>query len=298
MSTTPLHIVLTFDDRYWAPAYALMRSICLFTTRRKDLVFHLFTSAIGPDHREVLERIATEFGASQTFYDIPKDPNFAPLAQRVRQSGQFPNIVYARILVAQILPPEIERLIYFDCDMLVRVPIERLYDMDMAGFPLAAVPDYVGAQIVTRRNLVDPRGIFDPATRYFNSGLLLIDLAKWRELKLVTRFEQMIADGTLAKIYFDQDVLNLLFKDNWLELDRFWNLLDPRPIHEQLNPNVLHYTGRKKPWLYRSKVAFARLYRHAMTNDIFYRYMLERVPAWRRPFIRFVERFNRRYGAR
>ena len=38
--TGPIHIVLTFDDNFWAPAYAVARSICL-STRRRDLVFHL-----------------------------------------------------------------------------------------------------------------------------------------------------------------------------------------------------------------------------------------------------------------
>jgi lipopolysaccharide biosynthesis glycosyltransferase len=297
MTTTPIHIVLTFDDRYWAPAYALMRSICLFTYRRKDLSFHLFTTSISPEHRSALEQIAAEFGATQTFYDIPQNPHFAAIAQRVRQSGQFPNVVYARILVTHILPAEIERVVYFDCDMLVRVPIERLYDMDMQDYPLAAVPDYVGVQIFTRRNLIDPRGIFDSAMRYFNSGMLLIDMNKWRAMNLAQQFERVIDDGTLARIYYDQDFLNLTFKDNWLELDWAWNLLDPRPLHEQLNPHVLHYTGKNKPWLYKPKVAFARLYRHAMTNDIYYRYMLERAPAWQRPIIGFVERMNRRTGA-
>ncbi len=294
--TTPIHVLLALDDKYWAPAYAVMRSICLFTFRRQDLRFHLFTSGLRPDHLDVVQAISREFGATQIFYDIPHHPVFAPIADKVRQSGQFPNIVYGRVLAAQILPPDVERLIYLDCDMMVRVPIERLYDMDMQGFPLAAVPDYAGAQIMTRRSMVDPRGIFDPAMRYFNSGLLLMDMGKWRTLKVDEQFRRAIDDGTLAKIYYDQDFLNLSFRDNWLELDRFWNLLDPKPAHESLNPNVLHYTGERKPWFVNQTVAYARLYRHVMTNEVFYTYLVERRPAWQQPLIRWAERLNRRIG--
>lgn len=297
MPASPIHIVLTFDDRYWAPAYALMRSVCLFTFRRKDVVFHLFHRTLSAEHRAALETIHTEFGASQIFYDIDAHAGFVSIAKRARYNPRLSNIVYARILFAELLPADVTRLLYLDCDMMVRAPIERLYEIDMQGFPLAAVPDYVGVQIMTRRSVIDPRGIFDAAMRYFNAGLLLIDMNQWRQMNILERFEAAIADGTLARIYYDQDFLNLTFRENWLELDTYWNLLDPRPSHEVLNPHILHYTGKKKPWLYKPLVAFARLYRHVMTNDVYYRYMIERVPAWLRPFIRFVERINKKTGA-
>ncbi|MEQ1769437.1 MAG: glycosyltransferase family 8 protein [Devosia sp.] len=297
MAQTDIHIVVTFDDRYWAPAFALMRSVCLFTFRRKDLVFHLFHRTISDPHRQALDRIATEFGARLVYYDIDRNAAFTSIAARARYNKRLSNIVYARILFAQLLPADVSRLLYLDCDMLVRVPIERLTEMDMAGYPLAAVPDYIGAQIMTRKSLKDPRGIFDAAMRYFNAGLLLIDMDKLRGLDILGQFEAAIDSGLLDKIYYDQDFLNIAFRDNWLELDRFWNLLDPRQSHEVLNPSILHYTGNRKPWLYKPKVAFARLYRHVMTNEVYYAYMLERAPAWQRPFIRLVERANLRTGA-
>jgi lipopolysaccharide biosynthesis glycosyltransferase len=294
--TSPIHIVLTFDDRYWAPAYAMMRSLCLFTFRRKDIRFHLFHRPITPGHWAWIEKIHTEFGAEIISYDIDANRTFTSIAKRAHYNARLSNIVYARILFSELLPAEVERVLYLDCDMMARAPIERLYDIDMQGFPLAAVPDYVGAQIMTRRSLIDPRGIFDPAMRYFNAGMLLIDMVKWRQMDILGKFEQAITDGTLAKIYYDQDFLNLTFRENWLELHQFWNLHDPRPSHMALNPHLVHYTGDKKPWLIMPKVAFARLYRHIMTNPVYYQYLRERSPAWQQPFIRFVERRNKITG--
>ena len=62
--TAPIHIALTFDDNFWAPAYALMRSVCLFTRRRRDLVFHLCHRTLLPAHQTDLEGIAEEFGGT------------------------------------------------------------------------------------------------------------------------------------------------------------------------------------------------------------------------------------------
>ena len=298
MSSSSIHIALTFDDRYWAPAYALMRSICLFTYRRTDLNFHLLHRPLTPAHRAVLERIPTEFGASQTFYDLDGNQTFTSIDARARRNKRLSNIVYARILFAQLLPETVDRLLYLDCDMLVRVAIEKLYDIEMQGFPLAAAPDHGGHSFMTRRDLIDPRGLFDPAMRYFNAGLLLIDMPAWRRMDILGRFEAAITDGTLNKIYYDQDFLNLTFRDNWLELHPFWNLLSPVSAHRSLNPHILHYTGRRKPWLPGQDVPFARVYRHAMTLEIYYRYLLETAPAWHRPWIRLIERYNKRFGVR
>jgi len=286
-----IHVALTFDDKYWAPAYATMRSICTSTERRKDLVFHLLHRPLSAEHEETLRRIETEFGAHLDFHLVDKDDRFTSLLARAPHDAR-PSIMYARLLLASVLPADAERVVYFDCDMLIRAPIERLAELDLEGKALAAAPDYLGQLIMTGRDLIDTRGIFDPAMRYFNSGLLVIDVAKWRAAKVVDRFEEKMADGTMQELYFDQDLLNLIFRGDWLELSQLWNFIDPRPWHEQLNPHVLHYTGLRKPWQIRKGAAFARVYRYTMTNDVFYRYLAERSPAWLRPFVRLAKRFN------
>jgi len=287
MPLRPLHLVLNFDDNYWAPAYATMRSVCLYTSRCDDLHFHLLHGRLTDGHRDILDWITAEFGAPISYYDLTDDALLATMPPRPNHRHRLPNIVHGRILVAELLPLHVERALYIDCDMLVRVPIERLIESDMGGKPLAAVPDYLGAQIIASTDMIDRRGLFEVWMRYFNAGLLLIDVAAWRTMRLAERLAESVADGTLARLNFDQDFLNIAFRDNWLELDRNWNFLDPRPLHETLNPNILHYTGRKKPWGIRAPVAFARLYRRVMTRRVYFRYLHERAPSWQRPLIRY-----------
>ena len=65
---SPIHIVLAFDDQYWAPAYAVMRSVCLFTFRRKDMRFHIFhRAADGATIGGGSSRSSSEFGAELDF---------------------------------------------------------------------------------------------------------------------------------------------------------------------------------------------------------------------------------------
>lgn len=79
----------------------------------------------------------------------------------------------------------------------------------------------------------------------------------------------------LRRIFHDQGVLNIAFKNNWLMLDSRWNYLDPTGLALSLDPHVLHYTGKLKPWRWRSRAAYARHYRRVMTRSVFAQYQRE-----------------------
>ncbi|MFD2648162.1 glycosyltransferase family 8 protein [Devosia albogilva] len=284
MSSVPaIHIALTFDDNFWAPAYATMRSVCLFTKRKQDLVFHLCHRTLSPGHHTDLAAIADEFPVHLRWYDLDQSEMFRDVARRMPENRRLSNIVYARLMLDQLLGSEVERVLYLDCDMLVRDDIAALFDIDLRGKAIAAVRDTMGAFIAGGRDLKNNRDIFDAADYYFNAGMVLIDIAKWREADVIGRMEEAHRTGVMQRIYYDQDLLNLVFKDNWLKLDWRWNTIDARHAHEGLDPAILHYTGERKPWGIFSTmlqtVAFARLYRHVMTNELFYRFARHR---WRR----------------
>jgi lipopolysaccharide biosynthesis glycosyltransferase len=267
-----IHIALTFDDFYWAPAFGTMRSICLTTRRRADLVFHLCHRGLSEAHKADLKAITTEFGARLFYYDIDKNALCASVMKRAPYNRRLTNIVYARLLFDKILPEGIERLVYLDCDMMVRAPIENIAEIDLESFPIAAVAEPYAMGIKHRRDMKLNRDIFDPADPYFNAGLIVIDMKGWRDAMIIEKLEAMLSDGTMARLYYDQDFLNIIFVNNWLKLDQRWNIVDPRWPHQALNPFLLHYTGRHKPWNLWSHVAFASNYRHTMTNKLFYHY--------------------------
>jgi lipopolysaccharide biosynthesis glycosyltransferase len=272
-----IHIALTFDDFYWAPAFGTMRSMCLATRRRADLVFHLCHRGLTDAHKADLEAITAEFGSQLHFYDIDRNELCASVMKRAPYNRRLTNIVYARLLFDKILPAGITRVTYLDCDMMVRAPIELIAEIDLKGHPIAAVDEPHAPGIKHRRDMNLNRDLFDPADPYFNAGLIVIDMEGWRRARIIEKLEKFLADGTMARLYYDQDFLNIIFVNNWLRLDQRWNWVDPRWPHEPLNPFLLHYTGRDKPWNLWSHVAFARTYRHTMTNKLFYHYWRLRI---------------------
>ena len=277
MSDRPIHIALTFDDNFWAPAYALMRSICLSSRRPEDLVFHLIHIGLAPHHRQTLELIADEYPARLLHIDLAHHAAYRDFVALLPMARPFTPVIYARLLLDRLLPPEVERVVYLDCDTYVRGPIETLSELDLKGHPIAAVLDPGRHKAMLGRDFRQNRELFSFNFAYFNSGMLVIDRAAYGQADLPAQTRRLHDSGALARIQYDQAILNLAFKDNWLPLDFRWNLIWPWPAHEVLEPQILHYTGHRKPWNLIPSAAFANAYRHTMTNDIFYAFWRERL---------------------
>jgi len=292
----PIHIALTFDDKYWAPAYTTMRSICLVSRRRENIVFHLLHFGLSEGHRQDLEAITAEFGSKLVFYDLDNDE---VLSRRIDalpkvRARLLNKIVYVRLFLTDLLPADAKRIIYIDCDMMVRVPIEELADLDLQGHPLAAATDPYRTGFQSRRNLA-PTHWFDTTEYYFNAGLLVLDRDKVAEVDIVAKVLSIVTPEEFAGLYYDQEMLNIAFRNDWLMLSVMWNFQNPSQPHEAINPHIIHYTGGNKPWLFRRKTAFKHMYRYMMTNEYYHRFMRERI-ARRLPFLKPFLRLERPQG--
>jgi lipopolysaccharide biosynthesis glycosyltransferase len=277
VSTGKIHVALTFDDPFWAPAYAVMRSASLASRRPADLVFHLFHLGLTAAHRAQFDAITTEFGGVIADYDLGSNAVYADFVRDLSIAPPFTSVIYTRLQLDALLPKEVERVVYLDCDTFVRGALDDLAELDLKGKPIAAVLDAGRHKMMLGRDLRQNLDLFSYQFGYFNSGVMVIDRVVYGRADLPGRTRAYHADGTLKRIQYDQAVLNLVFKDNWLPLDFRWNLICPWPAHEVLEPQILHYTGYKKPWRLYSRTAFAAAYRHAMTNAVFYRYWRERM---------------------
>lgn len=289
-NTNQLHIALAFDQNFWAPAYATMRGICLATHRRSDLVFHLCHPELRPGTVEDLSRIAAEFGATLIHYDITQDAEYRRAAAELPHTKYISEVMYARLFFDRIIGPSVSRLLYIDSDILVRWPIEQLIGSDLSGQTIGAVKDPHALVSSNHRDGNRDRDLFDPADPYFNSGVLLIDLDRWRAEDIPGRLRSLESDGTLKRLINDQQVLNYLFKNSWIQLDLSWNTLAAGVAMEALDPKAVHYTGIDKPWNLVSFVPFRRIYRHVMTNAVYYRYARERIAR------RWINRVRRLVG--
>ncbi len=268
-----IHIALAFDEKFWAPAYATMRSVCLTTHRRKDLVFHLCYPGLSQEGIEQLDKISSEFGAQVIHHNIKDNSEYQYFAKSLPFTRHISSVAYARMIFDHILDKEIVRVVYLDCDLLIRAPIEKLYELDIESYPIAACKDAHGMRWSNGRDVASDYDLLDPADSYFNSGVLVIDMNAWRKMDMVKSLMELEKNGALPRLNNDQQILNHMFANNWKHLDIRWNVLGVNRAIEALDPYIVHYTGPNKPWNLISFLPFARVYRHVMTNELFYRYM-------------------------
>ena len=153
-----------------------------------------------------------------------------------------------RLLIADILPANVDKILYFDSDMIINLDVKELYDLNTQGKPLAAISEFdIGIkheEMYWAHNLVTSGML--KYTEYFNSGVLLIDLKYWRENQnLIEEGLNYIANNTNCD-YFDQDVLNYCFGKNYLHMPAKYNCWIPfeRRVTSDIKPAVYHYVSQ------------------------------------------------------
>ncbi|TCK28825.1 lipopolysaccharide biosynthesis glycosyltransferase [Ancylobacter aquaticus] len=196
-------------------------------------------------------RLSTSYGrANIVFVDMSDDMGRHFAARPVNH--HLSRTAYARILMPLSLSEATGRLLYIDCDTLVNASLAPLATLPMQGFALAAVDDI--ARQVPERHAKRNRDIGLPDTmRYFNSGVLLIDLEAWRAQRLTDRTIDFINDHPTLPM-MDQDALNGALRGEWLPLDESWNLhrrlekgayTDDPAIWADVR--IIHFIGQVKP---------------------------------------------------
>ncbi|MDB5023995.1 MAG: glycosyl hydrolase [Mucilaginibacter sp.] len=148
---------------------------------------------------------------------------------------------YFRLLIADIIPKNIDKAIFLDSDLIVTGSLEELISLDLKNNYLLAInePNFVGMDVLNKIGI--------PAKTYFNAGVMILNLKAWRENN-VTQDLVLTAKKYMDKlIWWDQDVLNIYFFNKWGELAPQYNTKEIKKRLDVL-PVIIHYAGESKPW--------------------------------------------------
>lgn len=163
---------------------------------------------------------------------------------------------WARLLAGSVLSSDLDRVLYLDGDVLVRRSIDDLVTVDLGGAIVGACPDYWGQFHALRDPVFRSVSLAPPATGYFNSGVIVVDLTLWRSEGVEERAFGAVdaTDGELVNA--DQDALNAAVWDRWTPLDWLrWNYPGTRVGPLTGNAHIVHFFGDHKPWRRVSPVA-------------------------------------------
>jgi lipopolysaccharide biosynthesis glycosyltransferase len=104
---------------------------------------------------------------------------------------------------------------------------------------------------------------------YFNAGIMLIDVARWRSDDIAARALTYLRQYRRQVYFWDQEALNATLVGKWTKLDQRWNwsprfdrieFHDPDFGHAEKSPWIVHFSGALKPWHFEGKSAPFELY--------------------------------------
>lgn len=155
--------------------------------------------------------------------------------------------IYFRIFIPSLFPAY-KKAIYLDSDVVVLGDISELYFTELGNNLLAGVSDEV---IASRKEFIDyaELGVGIKYDRYFNSGMMLMNLELMREMDIEGVFANMLNTYDFKTVCPDQDYLNVICKDRVLYIDKGWNKMALDDSYDGV-PKIIHYNNFSKPWLY------------------------------------------------
>ncbi|PKA65856.1 putative galacturonosyltransferase-like 9 [Apostasia shenzhenica] len=266
-----VHIAMTLDLHYLRGSVAAVHSILHHSGCPESIFFHFVANAYGPGGAEDLSGTIRAVFPSLRFraYRFREDRVRRLISASVRSALESP-LNYARNYLGEVLDPCVRRVIYLDSDILVIDDVRHLWDAAAAALAAApeaviAAPEYCHANFTryfTASFWKGRRGrTFHGRRRrpcYFNTGVMVMDLERWRANDYVQRIERWMEIQKQERIY-DLGSLPpflLVFAGEVEGLDHRWNQhglggdnvkgscrgMHPGPV------SLLHWSGRGKPW--------------------------------------------------
>jgi len=248
-------VLFCIDGNYWQHLGVSIAS--LLETNPRNVFRIIVVSASEMDHAEVVKLsslVEPERGSIETIVYSQ-----AAKYQHLPTHSHLTFAMYLRLFMTEYLDQSLDKVLYLDSDIVICSDISDLWNISLEDCYLGAAPEPYDER---QR---EPLG-FSSTDLYINSGVMLIDLKKWRSNNVLSEILSFAQDNQHALVFSpDQDLINSVFRGKIKNIGYQWNwqALFPRFSPSELSmdkatfaslkrsPRLVHFTSRYKPWFYR-----------------------------------------------
>ncbi|MEG4345020.1 glycosyltransferase family 8 protein [Microcoleus sp. A003_D6] len=275
----PIVLISTADDNYAMPLAVTVKSVLVNLKNKRKVVLYVLDGNITPANKHKIAK-SLDSELIEIFWVQPDES----LLVNMKLDDKYNTlVVYYRLFIGQLIPKYFNKAIYIDSDVVVLGDLEQLWNLDVGDQYLLAVQDTWQRYIKKAMKHYDKIGIH-PDYKYFNAGVLVINLEKWRADNVGTNALEFITRNRDYLRWHDQDGLNGVLAGKWGELDPSWNQMKAiydysswteSPYTEEAfnqalhHPRIVHFADFPKPWQPNCK--------HPK-QDLFFQYMA--MTAW------------------
>ncbi len=259
-------IVLAANQKYVPILYTCIQSLTDNTALEEQYhIFILHTDIEAASRNKITEDFSAN-NVKVSFLNVGRQVSGYTLEAKEHITTE----TFYRFLILDFFR-EYPKVVYLDCDMVICRDIAELYYTEMGDSLIAAVRDADFAGQCNKKDsdmqqyCKEVLKMEDPF-QYFQAGVLVINVPEIRKLTTVHELFRMADTGIYR--FSDQDILNVICKDQIHYLDMAWNLITdcdhfrwqqvikhaPYYILDAYeaarnNPYIIHYAGFLKPWM-------------------------------------------------
>lgn len=243
--------------------------------------FFIADDGIKEDTKKKITDMICNYKADIQFIPLP-DPSELldfPFKDRYQIGHSYP-----RMCIMRLLPESIERVLILDSDTLVLDDLGKLWNMDMGDNILAGVADCMNLEAFNKQFALKNEQI------YCNAGMFLVDMKKWRRLKIENEIINTIKEHNGNVFFFEQTLMNYCCRGKILKLHPQYNtytlfyafeydnliiwrhptvFYSKKDVQEAVqHPKIIHFTRnfymKSHPWKVGSEHPLTEVYRKYM----------------------------------
>lgn len=227
-------------------------AISVLCNTNNSIEFHVINNDLSDDEKKnILENFSKYKNIKFNFYTINDD-----LLNEIEIQAEHLTIqTLYRLLIPNVLPKSVEKVIYLDSDLIVESDLSELFNIEVEDYYIAAINEIYKPSIKILK--------LDSMMDYFNAGVMVINLKKWRQNSLTEKCFEFAKMNQEKLLLADQDILNGVLRGNWKRASLEWNLVKgvwnnydeycaiySKPYIDKVinKPNIIHFTTASKPW--------------------------------------------------
>lgn len=239
-----INILLSIDDNYVIHFKDLLTSLIDYNKNELFNIYLIYDKSLS---NQSLDNI-------KDFCKLFNNINLNPLS--FDNNFDFPISIdyisvctYFRLFVPYILPENVDRLLYLDCDIIINGSIKELYNMNLNDNVIGAAKNMISIYTIKKFEKSIKKLNLKNNDNYVNAGVLLIDVKRYKEFISKEEIYDYIINNKDKLSFQDQDVINLLFQEHIEFIDSKYNYqINNQPYVDINNPIIIHYSERIKPW--------------------------------------------------
>ena len=268
----PIVVVASADDNYAMPVAVMARSAIENLKSDRHMLLFIIDGGIKPHNKHKIEK-SLDLKRCDLRWLKPLEGSF----EGIEVKRHVTTTAFMRLLIPDLLPNQFQKVIYLDCDLVINQDLSQLWEIDMGENYLLAVQDYYVPYVSSPLGLAKYQELGIPADcKYFNSGVLVINLEKWRTNEISFHVVEYLRQSAEYRYCNDQEGMNVVLANKWGELDPRWNQLPKiykytswkdSSFSEEMyynlihNPYIIHFATSLKPWQFS----------HKLTEELYYK---------------------------